>query len=175
MKTLSRSALQIGTLLFLFLFATIKPAMGQGPGGRDFGFGIVLGEPLGATVKLWTAPDQALVGSIGGSYFGSPRIGSDYIWHFDAFHSSIVKMYAGPGLAIGFGDGVYYGYYKKHGDYFFVREPGTTGIAMRVVVGINVIPRRTPIELFLEAGPLIGISPSFGGAFDLGLGIRFYP
>ena len=162
----------VGTLLLL---SAMRLAMAQGPRGNNFGFGIILGDPLGASVKYWTAPDQALVGSIGGSYFGAPRIGADYIWHFDAFHSSIVKMYAGPGLAIGFGHSSYYWLDKKHGDDFYVREPGSTGIAMRVVVGLNIIPRRSPIELFVEVGPLIGISPSFGAALDLGLGIRFYP
>ena len=168
----------ISFLLILSLVVFQKITYAQGPMGRDFGFGIVLGEPLGGTVKFWTAPDQAFVGSIGGSYFGAPRLGLDYLWHFDAFHSGVVKMYAGPGLAIGFGQGYYYWFYGKHGKYgdvFYYREPGTTGIAMRVVLGLNIIPRRTPIELFLEAGPLIGISPGFGTAFDLAAGIRFYP
>src|SRR5579872_1137096 len=77
----------------------------QGPEGKSFGFGLILGEPLGGTVKFWTSYDNAFVGDIGASYFGSPRIQADYLWHFDPFHSHIVKMYAGPGLAIGFGQG----------------------------------------------------------------------
>ncbi|MBS1902120.1 MAG: hypothetical protein JSS75_00250 [Bacteroidetes bacterium] len=175
MLTTLRSVLLLPAALLLLVVTGATPAAAQGPRGNDFGFGIVLGEPLGGTVKYWTAPDQAFVGSIGGSYFGAPRVGVDYLWHFDAFRSQVVKMYAGPGLAVGFGNGSYYWLYTKHGDYFYVRDPGSTGFAMRVVVGLNIIPRRTPIELFLEAGPLIGISPAFGAAFDLGLGIRFYP
>jgi hypothetical protein len=175
MRKLIRTALHFPAALLLVVTIVVGTVHAQGPRGNDFGFGIILGEPLGGTVKYWTASDQAFVGSIGGSYFGAPRVGVDYIWHFEAFRSSVVKMYAGPGLALGFGDGSYYWFYKKHGDYFFVRDPGTTGVAMRVIVGLNIIPRRTPIELFLEAGPLIGISPAFGAAFDLGVGIRFYP
>jgi hypothetical protein len=162
----------------MIVSAIAMPSYAQGPQGRDFGFGIVLGEPLGGTVKLWTAHDQAFVGTIGASYFGSPRIGADYLWHFEAFHSNVVKMYAGPGLALGVGSGSYYWYYGRHGRYgevFYYREPGSTGIAMRVVLGLNIIPRRTPMEIFLEAGPLIGIAPAFGAAFDLAAGIRFYP
>jgi hypothetical protein len=175
MRSFAQPVLLLGAALLMFVAITSRPAAAQGPRGSDFGFGIVLGEPLGGSVKYWTAPDQAFVGSIGGSYFGAPRVGVDYLWHFDAFHSNVVKMYAGPGLAVGFGDGTYYWLYRKHGDYFFVRDPGSTGFAMRVVVGLNIIPKRTPVELFLEAGPLIGISPGFGAAFDVGLGIRFYP
>ncbi len=157
------------------MIITSRPASAQGPLGRDFGFGIIVGEPLGGTVKFWTAPDQAFVGSIGGSYFGSPRIGIDYDWHFNAFRSNVVKMYAGPGLALGFGQGFYYGYYTRHGDVFYYRTDGGLGVAARVMLGLNVVPRNTPIELFLEMGPLIGIAPGFGVAFDIGAGIRFYP
>jgi hypothetical protein len=41
--------------------------------------------------------------------------------------------------------------------------------------GLNVIPRRTPLEFFLEVGPLIGITPAFGVAVDWAIGVRFYP
>ena len=174
MQHLHKNILCVGLLL---LFCNLSFA--QGPKGKDFGFGIILGEPLGGTVKLWTAPDQAVTGAIGESYFGALRINADYIWHFDAFHSHVAMLYAGPGLSVGFGRrGVYYGYYKNHGDkyyYFDNREEGQVGIGARVMVGLNVIPKRTPIELFLEVGPLIGISPGFGASFDAAIGIRFYP
>jgi hypothetical protein len=150
----------------------------QGPNGNDFGFGIILGEPLGGTVKIWTANDQAVAASIGGnSYFGSLRIGADYLWHFDVFRSQVVKMYAGPGLVLGFGTGREYFFYKYKGNhyYFYERDNDEVGIAMRVVAGLNIVPKRTPIEIFLELGPLIGISPGFGVALDVAAGIRFYP
>jgi len=152
----------------------MSSAFAQRPEGRNFGFGLILGDPVGATIKVWTAPDQAFTGMIAASYFGSPRIGGDYIWHFNAFNSDVVNMYAGPGLVLGLGHGAYY-IYRNHGDVFYVRDDGAAGIAARVMLGINIVPRQTPIEIFLEAGPLIGISPGFGAAVDLGLGIRFYP
>src|SRR5689334_2022848 len=45
----------------------------------DFGFGLILIEPLGATVKYWTAPNQAIDADIGESYFGAPRVDVDYL------------------------------------------------------------------------------------------------
>ncbi len=167
--------------VFLFTISIFgqSASYAQGPMGRNFGFGLIIGEPLGATIKYWTAPNQAFDAYIGGSYFGAPRIGGDYIWHFDAFNSSVVKMYAGPGLALGFGRGYYYGFYNGHGkngkDYFYYRDAGTTAVAARVIIGVNIIPRRSPVEIFLELGPLIGLSPSFGTALDVAAGIRFYP
>lgn len=152
-----------------------RTVQAQGPMGRSFGFGLTLGDPLGGTIKYWTAPDQALVASIGGDYFGSTRLDVDYHWHFNAFRSEVVKLYAGPGIAFGFGSGHSYLWYKRGHDYYFVRDDGSTGIGARILLGLNVIPRNTPIELYLEAGPLIGISPAFGTSMDVAVGIRFYP
>ncbi len=161
-------------LILVGLFVHINHSFAQGPRGRDFGFGIILGDPTGGTIKNWFNNENALTASIGGSYFGAPRIGADYLWHFDAFNSAIVKMYAGPGVVIGIGEGK--GYWHKHDeDRFYFRGSGETGFAIRGIIGVNIIPRRTPIEIFFELGPLIGISPGFGTAFDVGLGIRFYP
>src|SRR5437764_15326859 len=89
-------------LLSLF---SVNSVRAQGPEGKDFGFGLILVEPLGGTIKYWTNPVNAIVGDIGASYFGATRLQVDYLWHFNPFQSTIVKMYAGPGLAIGFGNG----------------------------------------------------------------------
>ncbi len=170
--------MKTSVLTCLLLSICIVGLRAQGPNGNDFGFGIILGEPIGGTVKIWTARDQAVAASIGGnSYFGNLRIGADYLWHFDVFRSQVVKMYSGPGLVLGFGSGRQYWLYKYKGEryYFYERDESDIGIAMRVVAGLNIVPKRTPIEIFLELGPLIGISPGFGVALDVAAGIRFYP
>jgi hypothetical protein len=159
-------------LLPIALWMSVEPAHAQGPEGKSFGFGIILGTPLGVTVKLWTAPDQAFVADFGGSYFGPLRLQADYLWHFDAFHSSIVKMYAGPGLGLAFGNG---------GDRFFNNDEdhpdaqNELGVGVRVMFGVNIIPRRAPVEIFAEVGPLIAFVPNVGVGVDGGVGIRFYP
>jgi len=176
-KTLNSCLLK--TTLFKFIIAaslltSFIPQMvrAQGPEGKSFGFGIILGTPLGVTVKLWTASDQAFVADFGGSYFGPLRLQADYLWHFDAFHSSIVKMYAGPGLGLAFGNG---------DNRFFddhphpVDGPNQLGVGVRVMFGVNIIPRRTPVEIFAEIGPLIAFVPNTGVGVDGGVGIRFYP
>ncbi len=157
------------SLILLVLTFGSSSANAQGPEGKNFGFGLILGEPLGGTVKYWTNSENAFVGDIGASYFGAARLEGDYLWHFDPFHSRVVKMYAGPGVALGFGEGRSYFGHK------YVVTDSRFGMGVRAVFGLNVIPARTPLELFLEAGPLIGLVPSVGATFDVGLGIRFYP
>ena len=165
----------LSAMLVTMSVFTATPIWSQGPLGRQFGFGITLGDPLGGTIKYWTAPDQALVADIGSDYFGSPRIDFDYYWHFNAFRSNVVKLYAGPGLAAGFGNGNYYLWYGHGHDYYFIRNEGGTGIGVHVLIGIDIIPHNSPIELYVQLGLLIGITPAFGASLDAALGIRFYP
>src|SRR5438045_3907193 len=69
------TATGVVTVMGIAIFFVASPTChAQGPGGKSFGFGLILGEPLGATVKLWTNPENAFVGDIGASYFGALRI-----------------------------------------------------------------------------------------------------
>lgn len=158
-------------LLALLLINTV--AFSQSPQGKNFGFGIMVGDPTGLTVKFWTQRQNAIVLDVGGSYFGSPRINVDYLWHFDAFDSRVAKLYAGLGGVIGVGKGN--GFYYKEKNGFYYRTGSDLGLGVRGVFGVNFIPSSSPIEIFLEAGALIGLAPEFGSAADVALGIRFYP
>jgi hypothetical protein len=141
----------------------------QAPMHKQIGFGIMVGDPTGGTLKIWTNPINAFVIDAGSSYFGSPRIDVDYLWHFDAFHSKIANLYAGPGGVIGVGEGTGF-WYRNH----FVRTGNDVGLGFRGVFGVNFVPERTPLEIFLEMGVLVGFSPA-GSSVDAALGLRFYP
>ncbi len=146
----------------------------QGPLGRSAGFGLIVGEPTGGTVKYWFSKDNSIVASFGGSYFGMPRISVDYLWHFDVFSSRMIELYTGFGGVLGFGKGTDW-LYNYDESKFYDRDEGKAGLAARAVVGLNIIPHKTPMEIFIDAGPLIGILPDYGTQFDVSLGIRFYP
>ena len=153
--------------------STMSTAAG-GPNGKSFGFGIIIGEPLGLTGKYWLNNENALVFDVGASYFGSPRIQLDYLWHLDVFKSRVVKLYAGPGVGFGIGNESSGFLYKKGREYWYYRDD-SFGLGVRCIVGLNIIPERTPLEIFVELGPNVGIVPGFGVALDGAVGIRFYP
>ncbi|HEY6907079.1 MAG TPA: hypothetical protein VI230_06390 [Ignavibacteriaceae bacterium] len=157
-------------IILIITISGLSKAQSYSPYGREFGFGIMVGDPLGATLKFWTQPDNAFVVDVGASYFGSPRIGVDYLWHFNAFRSSIANLYAGPGGVLGIGEGN--GFYDNNK---YHRGGGELGLGARGVVGVNLVPRDTPLEVFFEIGVLLSLAPDFGSGVDVGLGIRFYP
>ncbi len=158
-------------LMFVFLLTSSQNIFAQSPQGKRFGFGIMVGDPTGATLKFWTENNNAFVVDIGSSYFGSPRIGGDYLWHFNAFHSRIANLYAGPGVALGLGTGHGF-WYSDEG--FYAHHSGAD-LGVRGVFGVDVVPENNPLEFFFEIGVLVGLAPDFGSAVDAALGLRFYP
>jgi hypothetical protein len=157
-------------LLIIIISHPVRASESKG----SLGIGLQLGDPSGFTVKYWTTQRTAFDGYIGGSYFGSPCIGIDYLWHFPPRESNIVHFYTGLGGAIGFGNG--HGIFWKYnsGDFYY-RNNGGIGLGARGLAGITVEPHTVPIEFFFELGLLIGITPNFGSAFEAGIGLRFYP
>jgi hypothetical protein len=156
--------------LILLLIAITGISSAQSPEGKNFGFGIILGDPTGGTAKFWTSTQNAFTLSFGKSYYGSPRIGVDYLWHFNPFHTNVANLYAGAGGVIGFGKGNGFWYKNK-----YYRTNDEAGFGGRGVFGLDFIPQDTPLEIFLELGMLMSLVPDFDTSVDAGLGIRFYP
>lgn len=159
-------------ILFSMFIIAISAVNVQAKGG-NFGFGLSLGEPTAISARYILSKQNSLKFHLGSSYFGALRIGGEYLWHFNAFNSPLFSLYAGPGAVIGLGDGDGW-FYKKDKDDFYYSDNGF-GLGVKVLAGISFVPRNSPIEVFLEIGPLIGIAPSFGTKFEGALGIHFYP
>lgn len=155
---------QFYLLLIAFgLLLTIQQATAQ---SKNFGLGVMLGEPTGISAKLWTSNNNALAFGLGWSTY-HPRYddsGSrvhfhmDYLWHsFDAIRSE-------EQFAFHYGIG---GRFKDRG--------GDNGsLAVRGVGGLNWLPRDTPIDVFFELAPSLELTPSTGFGIDGALGARFY-
>jgi hypothetical protein len=153
--------------LCLFLSAQMSNAQ-----ERKFGLGIILGEPTGFSAKLWTSPSNAFdfglgwsvggdrIGNYNGYYNGGSRVHfhMDYLWHsFDAIHSTErFPLYYGVGGRINSGAGY------------------DASLAIRGVIGIAWLPRRTPIDVFFELVPSLQLTSSTGFAIDAGLGARYF-
>lgn len=151
------------------LFLTTRVSFAQ---ERNFGLGIILGEPSGLSAKLWTSPTTAFdfglgwsiggdrIGKYDGDYNGGSRLHfhMDYLWHsFDAINSTErFPLYYGIGGRINTGAGY------------------NSSAAIRGVIGIAWMPHQTPIDVFLELVPSLQLTSSTGFAVDAGLGVRYF-
>jgi hypothetical protein len=158
---------------YLFMFFSIILASGVTLSQeRNFGLGVILGEPTGISAKLWVSPINAFdfglgwslggdrIGDFNGGYNGGSRVHfhMDYLWHwFNAIHASErFPLYTGVGGRINTGAGY------------------NNSAAVRGVLGIAWLPHHAPIDIFLELVPSLQVVPSTGFGIDAGLGARFF-
>ena len=168
MSRLSSPTLFFIPLLLLLALAAPETSEAQ-PSIGSVGFGIILGEPTGLTLKGDLGGDNAWDAAIGSGWFGSLRIHGDYLWNIDAFNSREVGLYLGVGGVIGFGRGNGLVFKKEK------RDKEETALGLRGVFGLNAMPFSAPVELFVEVAPIIGIVGASGVSTDVAVGVRYYP
>ncbi len=134
------------------------------PQTKRFGAGLILGEPVGATVKYWLNNTMAVDGAAGFSSHSHSSLyfNADVLWHkFDLFDISPapgkMPLYFGVGGLLRF---------RNHG------EDDVLGV--RVPVGVDYIFDNLPIDVFAEVGPAVDVHPSFRGEITGGIGARFW-
>jgi hypothetical protein len=147
------------------------PVFGNRPGWT--GVGVNIGNLVtGVTAKLWASPKVALQGAIGGG-----ASGNDLRLHVDMTFSPV--QWASP-------DGqyllpLYVGLGGVAGHTFSTAAlPASTEAGFRVPVGMSVLVRGNPVELFLEVAPELTIRTSsspearYTVAADGAIGFRYY-
>ncbi len=170
----SRKSAELLIMFILSLSFTSGVLHAQEFSAKAVTFGLILGDPLGATMKYRIGTANALDISFGPDYFGSPRLQIDYIWEFDTFHSNVVRTYVGPGLAVALAKGIKIFFSREpHHESFAELEDNKFGFGGRAIFGLDIMPIRSPIQLFVEAGPLIGINHIFDLDLDGAIGFRY--
>lgn len=131
--------------------------------GKDFGMGLMLGNPLGINVKGYVSEDQAIDGGVGLGFLGGERlqVHATYLWHFQAVEENALDMffYTGVGPAVDIKE-------KR-------RTP--TLLFLRVSMGLAFTfsafeEKGVPIDLFVETAPLFGKEVKI----DANLGARYW-
>jgi hypothetical protein len=139
------------------------------------GVGLVLGEPSGFSAKLWQDSSHAIDFSFGYSVSNFVVINSDYLWHFpDLLHGT---EYGNERIFpyIGVGGSLYFSTQSDRTDNkFFTNNGSSVGLGIRIPIGAEWLPHKTPFGVFAEVVPGIGIIPSTFGFFQLGIGGRLY-
>ncbi len=154
----------------------LLPAAGSAqPRIRPFGFGVILGEPTGITLKGSLSGSNAWDAGVASSFFGSIRLHGDYLWNVDAFNSSKAGLYFGIGGVVGFGRGKGVLVKGDKNSWYYYEDENSTALGLRVAAGINALPFTAPVELFAEIAPIVGLAPATGLGWDGAVGIRYYP
>lgn len=139
----------------------------------DVGFGLMFGEPSGITIKARSGGSNDWIFNLGlKSHYGGYRFDAIYTFNFpQAFNTKSVELYAGVGPVVAVGNGNSY-FYDKHDKYVY--GDNDINIGAKALLGLNFKPSKQ-FEIFLELGPLLGLTRSFGADMEGSIGFRFYP
>jgi hypothetical protein len=126
---------------------------------KDFGLGIILGEPTGISAKKWLDDKSALDGAVAWSLVtpSSFHLHADYLYHdFNIFtvKKGKLPLYFGIGFRIRIGD--------------------EDRIGIRIPVGICYIFEQSPLDIFFELGPVLDLTPATRLRLTSSVGIRYF-
>lgn len=126
------------------------------------GAGIILGEPIGASVKYFFKDTFAIDGAAGWSDrdHAGLYVHSDVLWH----NYDLLPVSRGR-LPVYFGVG---------GLVRFRHDGFDNQVGVRVPVGIEYLFDDIPVDIFAEIGPAIDVAPDVRGEITGGIGARFW-
>lgn len=146
------------TILFFVLLFTCANNFAQ---DKNFGIGIILGEPTGLSGKYWISEDKAFDAALAYSFLDDNKslaFHADYLYHLNGIIDRHYKM---P---------LYYGF----GVRFRLRENKDNSFGVRGVIGLIVYLREAPVDIFFEVAPVFRLLPNTNIDFDIAIGARYF-
>lgn len=146
----------IKLILFLLLCGITTYAQ-----DKNFGLGIMLGEPTAISVKYWTSSTNAWDFGLGYSFVNAENktsIHADYLYHIPNF---IKAKYRIP---------FYYGF----GVRLRFHSHESSNIGARGVAGLAMLLDEIPVDIFFEVAPVFSLLPKTSLNLDAALGARYY-
>ena len=128
---------------------------------KQFGVGIIAGEPTGITIKSMLDDKSAIDAGVGWETSGDNEfhIYGDYLYHMN----DLIKVPHGK-LPLYFGGGLR----------FIDREKKDDKLGIRIPVGIEYLFKDVSLGAFLELVPVLNLTPDTDFDFEAGIGIRFF-
>jgi hypothetical protein len=124
------------------------------------GVGIIIGEPTGLSGKFWTSEKNAVDIGVAWSFVheGSFHLHADYLWHsFNVFKTN-------QPIALYYGVGGRMKASRYHGG----------NLGFRGTIGLDYFVAEAPFDIFIEAAPIMDLTPSTELEFNGGLGFRYF-
>jgi hypothetical protein len=145
--------LVIVLILFILFFCCAASAK-----EKDFGLGVIVGEPTGLSFKIWMTKTAAIDAAAAWSFVdGTFHFHADYLLH----SFGLFKVERGELL-------LYYGLGGR------ISTESKLRVGVRVPVGLSYSIENSPLEVFFEIGPILDLAPATEFRLTGGLGIRYF-
>ncbi len=127
---------------------------------RNFGAGIIAGEPSGLSIKNWLRSGRAIDMALAWSFKGKSRftIHADYLKH----RFRLINEEEGSLL-------FYYGFGGR-----IMFDDNDERLGMRIPVGLTWLFGKAPFDIFLEIVPILDVIPESDVNLNAAIGFRYY-
>jgi hypothetical protein len=129
---------------------------------KKVGIGFVAGAPTGLDAKLWFSRQNALDIIAGWGYW-NVWAQATYQWHYWDWYSASNDNNDDVSIPLYIGLGGYAGGGRDK-----------IGLGPIGTIGIDILLKKVPFDIFVEMGPAIQIAPETGIFLHGGLGARYY-
>lgn len=151
----------VSAVVWILSISNLVQANSQPGYSKQFGFGLILGEPTGITGKYFSDPENAVDMGIAYSFSDYMLVYADKLWHWpEAFNGKKDDFVRRLSPYMGVGAGIFVG--------------KSALLDVRVPFGLSWLPVKPSLELFLELVPALRIAPSTAFDFGGGIGVRIY-
>ena len=145
-------------LLLIILLSSLSAAAEE----KNFGLGIMVGEPTGLSANYFLSKDNSIDLAVGWNASGNNDfvLHADYLWYKNGFFqagNAKMPLYFGVGGRL------------------VLRDNNSDKFGVRIPVGVSYrFPDPEFLELFGELAPVLDLAPSMKLDFNIGVGVRFY-
>jgi hypothetical protein len=156
--TVTKRLFMIRSILFFVFIAGLTCGTVEAQ-SRGFGLGIVVGEPTGISAKLWTGYGKAIDGAVAWSSDGENTVylHGDFLFHrFYRYKARRHRLLP------------YYGIGGR------IKVEEKTKVGIRIPLGVNYLLANSPLDIFIEAVPLLDLAPSTDISINGAIGIRYF-
>jgi hypothetical protein len=126
-----------------------------------FGIGALIGEPTGLSLKAWLDDRSAIDAGVAWSFRRDDSFSAhaDYLihcWDLIPVSKGKLPLYFGVGGRV------------------LLERGRDTRFGVRAPVGLSYMFENTPLELFVEVGPIFDVAPKTQFSLTGGIGVRYY-
>jgi hypothetical protein len=127
---------------------------------REFGLGLIVGEPTGVSGKLWLSRTTAMDGAVAWSTARDDELHlqGDFVWHdfgLFAVDRGALPLFYGVGGRVRL-------------------NRGSDRLGIRFPIGLAYIFEGSRFDVFMEAAPTLDLAPRTDVELTAGVGVRYF-
>ena len=147
-----------------FIVVLLLPLAALSQPRRDFGLGVIVGEPTGLSFKAWTGGSTALAGAAAWSFGGRDafQLHVDYLFH----NFRLMRVSKGR-LPFYYGIGARVRFHEGGGD-------DDTVLGIRFPLGLEYLFASPSLGIFAEIVPILDLTPATDFDMNAAIGFRIY-